>query len=310
MKSSFFTTALGLAISVQAFPAPGKGATAAADTGAGAATASNQGIAQMLQALQASGAQSLTAKDLTSLLNTLLSGSGAATGATGAGAETAAGGKETGATAGKEEEENKNEVNLTGVFGKATALEGGDIKQDVLFSKSTVGSFEFEFSNKVADQVTVAENQAPTGTAPTGFEFLEKSTYAVSLGTSKGVGLTLSKIDYIFDTTSAGLQGKDIAQSKVGRLCPETGAFVISDSIGEVEFEADENEVTLNLNKNVTAQAEWGIFIPVASAAAAQGATAAAGKNATAAVGSKATGGTKATTGAATGKKNKADKDD
>jgi hypothetical protein len=33
---------------------------------------------------------------------------------------------------------------------------------------------------------------------------------------------------------------------------------VISDTLGELEFELEENEVTLNLNKNVTAEGEWG----------------------------------------------------
>jgi hypothetical protein len=99
--------------------------------------------------------------------------------------------------------------------------------------------------------------------APAGFEFLETSSYTVALGVSKGEGLTLSKIDYIFDTAAAGLEGKDITTSKVGRLCPETGSFVISETLGEVEFEAEENEVTLNLNKAVTAEAEWGEFVLV-----------------------------------------------
>ena len=65
--------------------------------------------------------------------------------------------------------------------------------------------------------------------------------------------MTLSKIDYIFDVASAGLVGKDITQAQVGKLCAETGSFVISATLGELEFEAEENEVTLNLNKNVTA---------------------------------------------------------
>lgn len=41
-------------------------------------------------------------------------------------------------------------------------------------------------------------------------------------------------------------------------MCPDTGAFVISETLGELEFELEENEVTLNLNKNVTAEGEWG----------------------------------------------------
>jgi hypothetical protein len=61
--------------------------------------------------------------------------------------------------------------------------------------------------------------------------------------------------------SGAGLVGKDITKAQVGRLCPETGSFVISETLGELEFELEENEVTLNLNKNVTAEGEWGKFI-------------------------------------------------
>lgn len=80
----------------------------------------------------------------------------------------------------------------------------------------------------------------------------------MALAKSKGVGLTLSKIDYVFDAASAGLAGKDVTKAQVGKLCAETGSFVISETLGELEFEVEENEVTLNLNKNVTAEGEWG----------------------------------------------------
>jgi hypothetical protein len=59
----------------------------------------------------------------------------------------------------------------------------------------------------------------------------------------------------------AGLVGRDVTQAKVGKLCTETGAFAISETLGELEFELEENEVTLNLNKNVTAEGEWGEFL-------------------------------------------------
>ena len=35
---------------------------------------------------------------------------------------------------------------------------------------------------------------------------------------------------------------------------------MISETLGELEFELEENEVTLDLNKNVTAEGEWGEF--------------------------------------------------
>ncbi|CAI6255452.1 unnamed protein product [Periconia digitata] len=293
MKSSFFTVALGLSIGAQALPAPNN-------------KASTQSLAQTVATLQTSGAQSLTNNEILSLLNalssgaaTLVQGGAAAGGAAGEGGAAAGEGAKGEAAAGGEaaegaEGEKENEVDLTGEFGKAVAVEGGDIKQDILFTKSTVGAFEFEFQSAAADSVTVTEKE-PGGAAPAGFEFLESKTYAVALAVSKGEGLTLSKIDYIFDVASAGLAGKDITQSKVGRLCQSAGAFVISESLGEVEFEAEENEVTLNLNKAVTAEAEWGIFIPVAAAAA---------SNATAAEGAKGAG-EKAAAGAAAGEAKK-----
>lgn len=136
---------------------------------------------------------------------------------------------------------------------------------------------------------------------PAGFEAIEPNSYTVALAVSKGAGLTLSKIDYIFDAAAAGLVGKDATKAQVGRLCTETNSFVISETLGELEFEAEENEVTLNLNKNVTAEGQWGkslqthlkprvtqlthttgIFLPVAVAAgegaAAANGTAEAGK--------------------------------
>ncbi|KAF2845246.1 hypothetical protein T440DRAFT_483566 [Plenodomus tracheiphilus IPT5] len=177
----------------------------------------------------------------------------------------------------------ENEVEIESAFDTAVPVEGGDLKQDLVFTPSacppspsemynltsiqTVGKFEYEFQAATADEVTVTENTAPAA-PPAGFEAIEPNSYIVSLATSKGAGLTLSKIDYIFDATAAGLAGKDVTGAQVGKLCAETGAFVISETLGELEFEVEENEVTLNLNKNVTAEGEWGIFLPVAGAAA------------------------------------------
>jgi hypothetical protein len=154
-----------------------------------------------------------------------------------------------------------DEVEIESAFATAVAVQGGDLKQDLVFTPSTVGKFEFEFQNAAADSVTVTENAgAATAGAPSGFEALEPNSYTVALAVSKGAGVTLSKIDYIFDIASAGLVGKDITKAQVGKLCAETGTFVIGGLLGELEFEAEENEVTLNLNKKVTAEGQWGKF--------------------------------------------------
>lgn len=59
--------------------------------------------------------------------------------------------------------------------------------------------------------------------------------------------------------SDAALAAMDLTQAKVGKLCADTGSFVIEETLGELEFEAEENEVTLNLNKAVTAEGEWGM---------------------------------------------------
>jgi hypothetical protein len=152
-----------------------------------------------------------------------------------------------------------DEVEIESAFDAAVPVEGGDLKQDLVFTPSTVGKFEFEFQSATADEITVTENAGAAAAAPpAGFEAIEPNSYTVALGVSKGAGLTLSKIDYIFDAAAAGLAGKDVTQAQVGKLCAETGSFVISELLGELEFEVEENEVTLNLNKNVTAEGQWG----------------------------------------------------
>jgi hypothetical protein len=150
-----------------------------------------------------------------------------------------------------------DELEIEGAFDTAIPVQGGELKQDIAFTPSTAGKFEYEFQSAAADEVTVTENAGAAAAAPpTGFEAIEPNSFTVALSVSKGAGLTLSKIDYIFD--AALLAGKDVTQSKVGKLCADTGSFVISETLGEVEFELEENEVTLNLNKNVTAEGQWG----------------------------------------------------
>ena len=51
----------------------------------------------------------------------------------------------------------------------------------------------------------------------------------------------------------------DISKGQIGRFCASTGTFLIGAAVGELEFEAEENELTLTVeNMN----AEWGIFLP------------------------------------------------
>ncbi|PPQ93605.1 hypothetical protein CVT25_005485 [Psilocybe cyanescens] len=152
-----------------------------------------------------------------------------------------------------------DELELTATFGTPVALGGGDVKTDVLFPKGVIGIFEVEFQDKNANTLTVTENKTP-GTAPAGFAFLDPSTYKIVL--DKGAdNLTLQKVDFIFDPTLATLKDVDISKSRVGKLCTETNTFVISEALGEEEFEDDENEVTLTVKNMI---GEWGVFIPTA----------------------------------------------
>ncbi|KAF6755106.1 hypothetical protein DFP72DRAFT_811993 [Ephemerocybe angulata] len=164
---------------------------------------------------------------------------------------------------------------IPGTFGSAIPLLGGDQKTDVLFTKGTVGALEVEFQDKNTNTLTVTENKAPAkNSVPAGFAFLDPVTYKIALE-KRAAGLTLQKVDFIFDTASAALKGIDFAKAKVGKLCTETGAFVISDAVGEQEFEVDENEVTLTASD---INGEWGIFIPTAAGAATPAAGGATGE--------------------------------
>ena len=62
------------------------------------------------------------------------------------------------------------------------------------------GALEVEFQDVDANELTVTENKTPAA-PPTGFKAIDTSSYKIAL--SKGAdGLTLQKVDYIFDVTS------------------------------------------------------------------------------------------------------------
>ncbi|KAI1357691.1 hypothetical protein F5Y08DRAFT_333688 [Xylaria arbuscula] len=154
------------------------------------------------------------------------------------------------------EEEEEDEVDIAGTLDTPVALVGGDIKQDVTFPAS-IGEFEVEFQAQTARTLTVSENKTPAA-APAGFTALEPSSFKVSLAEG-GDALTLGQIDFIFDITNAALTGVDLSTSRVGKLDAATNAFIVDDSLGEVEFEADENEIVLKVQD---LSGEFGIFVP------------------------------------------------
>ncbi|KAK3323111.1 hypothetical protein B0T19DRAFT_442609 [Cercophora scortea] len=181
---------------------------------------------------------------------------------------TAAGAAATSAAAVKEEEEkDPNEVVQESTFGVAINLGGGDIKTDTNFPVGKNGNLEIEFKNTAARVLRVTENKTP-GAAPTGFEFLEPVSYKVELG-GGAKNLTLQKVDYIQSAASKAA-GIDISKGQIGRLCAESNTFVVGAGVGELEFEADENELTLTVDNMV---GEWGIFVPTGAATVAKPAT-------------------------------------
>lgn len=104
------------------------------------------------------------------------------------------------AVAGAEEVEDPNKLDLAGVFGTAVALQGGDIQQDILFTKSAVGALEVEFKNTAGRTLTVTENKTPAA-PPAGFQALEPSSFKINLAEGADA-LTLQKVDYIIDAAS------------------------------------------------------------------------------------------------------------
>ncbi|KAI0443043.1 hypothetical protein F4803DRAFT_574917 [Xylaria telfairii] len=172
---------------------------------------------------------------------------------------TAASKRKAQAEAEEEEEEEGDELDISGTLDSPLALQGGDIKQDVTFPAS-VGEFEVEFQAQTGRTLTVSENKAPAA-PPTGFTALEPSSFKVALAEG-GDALTLGQIDFIFNISKAALSGVDLTKSRVGKLSAETNTFVVDDTVGEAEFEADENEVVL---KVTDLTGEFGIFIPQAA---------------------------------------------
>ncbi|KAK1637649.1 hypothetical protein BDP81DRAFT_318040, partial [Colletotrichum phormii] len=107
--------------------------------------------------------------------------------------------------------------------------------------------------------LTVTENRSPAP-PPAGFTAIEAVSYKVSLAEG-AQGVTLSKIDYILNPGNT----LDISKGQVGRLFPELNAFIIDPALGELEFEAEENELTL---KVANMNGEFAFFLPQAGAAA------------------------------------------
>lgn len=155
-----------------------------------------------------------------------------------------------------EEEEKVGEEEIAGALDTPLALKGGDVKQDVAFPAS-VGELEVEFQAKTARTLTVTENKAPVA-PPAGFTALEPSSFEVALAEG-GDALTLGQIDFIFDTTKEALKSVDLSTSRIGKLSADATTFVIDDTIGETEFEVDEDEWSLTVTD---LNGKWAFLVP------------------------------------------------
>ncbi|GJC90738.1 hypothetical protein ColLi_13576 [Colletotrichum liriopes] len=174
-------------------------------------------------------------------------------------AEAAAGeGAAGGAEGGGAEEGAAGEQEIEGQFTVPVRLGGANVKQDVLFPPGRNGRFEVEFQNAVGRTLTVTENRNPAAPPP-GFTAVEPVSYKINLAEG-AQGVTLSKVDYIINPGNA----LDISKGQIGRLFPELNAFIIDPALGELEFEAEENELTLTVaNMN----GEFAVFLPQAAGA-------------------------------------------
>ncbi|KAM0437914.1 hypothetical protein ACHAPT_002279 [Fusarium lateritium] len=165
---------------------------------------------------------------------------------------------ETGAESGEGDEEGaEDEVEQAGEFDVPIVLPGGS-KVDTLYPPGQNGVFEIEFQNAEDRTLTVTQNTSPAAPPP-GFRAVEPVSFIVNLAEGTE-GLTLQKVDYILNSNSS----LDISTGAIGRFCAEAGAFVIDPAIGELEFEAEENELLIKTNNM---NGEWAIFVPDAAAA-------------------------------------------
>ncbi|KAH8668054.1 hypothetical protein BGZ60DRAFT_528392 [Tricladium varicosporioides] len=164
---------------------------------------------------------------------------------------------------------------VAGKFGEAVILSGADAKADILYAKAATGALEVEYQNAAGHVLTVTENVNPAA-PPTGFKALDPHSYQIVLADAatnitleKAENVTLQKVNYILDMANAEvLAAGDIADAKIGKLCTEANAFVISDALGALKYEAAENKLSLEVDNMV---GEWGIFVPEAEAKAIEG---------------------------------------
>jgi hypothetical protein len=70
----------------------------------------------------------------------------------------------------------------------------------------------------------------------------------------------------------------DISKGQIGRFCTDMNTFIVGAAVGELEFEVEENELTLTVDNMV---GEWAVFVPAAAGTGGTGGTGTIGANST-----------------------------
>lgn len=103
-----------------------------------------------------------------------------------------------------------------------------------------------------------------TITPPEGLMYVDPLTFTISTATPPEAG-DIHQVDYIFAEASSN--AVDVSQSVLGKLDAATNQFV-TEGLGELEFEAEENEIAL---KVADMNGEWAVFVPITAVKAGEG---------------------------------------
>ncbi|KAK6214585.1 hypothetical protein LQW54_004307 [Pestalotiopsis sp. IQ-011] len=155
------------------------------------------------------------------------------------------------------EEFKEGVVRTVGVFGSANPVQGGNLFTKMKLPANAAGSIEAEYNGTAANTVTVAPKMASIA-LPAGLMYVDPLTFTISTATPPAAG-DIHQVDYIFGEASSN--AVDVLQSTIGKLDTATGQFV-TEGLGELEFEAEENEVAL---KVADMNGEWAVFVPTSA---------------------------------------------
>ncbi|KAF7527327.1 hypothetical protein G7054_g10509 [Neopestalotiopsis clavispora] len=154
-------------------------------------------------------------------------------------------------------------VRTVGVFGSANPVQGGNLFTKMKLPANAAGAIEAEYNGTAANSITVAPKMASVA-PPAGLMYVDPLTFTIATATPPEAG-DIHQVDYIFGEASSN--AVDVSQATVGKLDTATGQFV-TEGLGELEFEAEENEVAL---KVADMNGEWAIFVPTSAVKAPEG---------------------------------------